>query len=160
MNDIEKIYKMLSWSSRFGDQLQGIKLARNLEDLSLLILPYANGESKSMWENCARALYEISDDRLEKYLPKLLRWLEDLNWPGALIIQDRLTVFSGKKLLKPFVERFNYLCSLNSNEGLIWIDHLSELLDNEELRNLLPQEIRERLEKHYCNWGFWSNGCN
>ena len=79
MYDINEIYKMLNWQSRFGDQLRGIKLARNLDDLSLLILPCANGESKSIWENCARALYEISDDRLEKYLPSLLEWLQDLN---------------------------------------------------------------------------------
>ena len=60
------------------------------------ILPLENGESKGVWENCARALYEISDERLEKHLPSLLEWLEDLNWPGALIILERLKKFSGK----------------------------------------------------------------
>ena len=157
MNDIQEIYKMLSWHSRFGDQLRGIELAKEIDDLSLLILPYANGESKGMWENCARVLYEISDDRLEKHLPKLFRWLEDLNWPGSWIILDRLTVFSGKKILKPFIDRFNYLCGLNNSEGLMWLDYLSELLDNEELKAELPPKIREQLQKHYKNWGWWRN---
>ena len=155
MYDINQIYRMLNWHSRFGDQLQGIKLARNLDDLSLLILPSANGEGKNIWENCARALYEISDDRLEKYLPSLLEWLQDLNWPGALIILDRLKIFSGEKLKKPFIDRFSYADNLNNEEGLMWLDHLSELLDNEELKAVLPKPIVEKLKKHYKNWGFW-----
>lgn len=155
MYDINEIYKMLNWQSRFGDQLRGIKLARNLDDLSLLILPCANGESKSIWENCARALYEISDDRLEKYLPSLLEWLQDLNWPGAIIILDRLKIFSGKKLKKPFIDLFTYAKNLNNEEGLMWLDYLSELLDNEELKEELPKPIIETLQKHYKNWGFW-----
>lgn len=155
MYDINEIYKMLNWKSRFGDQLQGIKLARNLDDLSLLILPCANGESKGIWENCARVLYEMSDERLEKYLPSLLEWLQDLNWPGALIILDRLVVFSGKKLKTPFIERFNFLINHDSKRVLIELDYLSELLDNEELKQELPEPIIEELQKHYKNWGFW-----
>ena len=114
--DINELYKMLNWRSRFGDQLQGIKLAKNIDDLSLLILPDANGESKSVWENCARALYELSDERLENYLPSLLEWTRDLNWPGALIILDRLKIFSGEKLKKPVVDRYIYADSLNNEE--------------------------------------------
>lgn len=155
MYDINEIYRMLNWKSRYGDQLQGIKAARELDDLSSLILPCANGESKSVWENCARALYEMSDERLESYLPSLLEWLQDLNWPGALIILDRLKLFSGKKLIKPFMERYAYANSLNNEEGLMWLDHLSELLDNAELKAELPRPIIEVLQKHYKNWGFW-----
>lgn len=148
---------MLNWKSRFGDQLKGIKLAKNLDDLSLLILPCADGESKGMWENCARALYEISDERLEKYLPSLLEWLQDLNWPGALIILDRLKNFSGKKLKKPFIDLYNYAVNLDNEEGLMWLDTLSELLDNKELTAELPKEILKTLKKHYHNWAAWYN---
>lgn len=155
MNNINEIYKMLSWRSNFGEQLRGIELAKNLDDLSLLILPCVNGDSKGVWENCARALYEVSDDRLEKYLPSLLEWLQDFNWPGALIILDRLKVFSGKKLIKPFLARFTFVNNLNNEEGLMWLDHLSELLDNAELKKELPKPIIEKLQKHYKNWGFW-----
>lgn len=158
MCDIDKIYQMLNWQSRFGDQLQGIKLARNLEDLSLLILPFVNGERKDIWENCARALYEIPDDRLEDYLPSLLEWLQDLNWPGALIILDRLKKFSGARMKKPFIESVTSANSLNNEEGLRWLDYLSELLDNEELKAELPKSVTEILQKHYKNWGFWYNG--
>ena len=155
MNNINEIYKLLNWQSSVDEQVKGIRLARNLDDLSLLILPYANGESKGLWENCAKALSEISDDRLEKYLPSLLEWLQDLNWPGALIILDRLKVFNGKKLEKPYIERVTYASNLNSEEGQMWLDYLSELLDNEELKAELPKPILEKVQKHYKNWGFW-----
>ena len=158
MNNINEIYKLLNWQSSVDEQVKGIRLARNLDDLSLLILPYANGESKGLWENCAKALSEISDDRLEKYLPSLLEWLQDLNWPGALIILDRLKVFNGKKLEKPYIERVTYASNLNSEEGQMWLDYLSELLDNEELKAELPKPILEKVQKHYKNWGFWYDG--
>lgn len=156
MHDINKMYKMLNWQSSLGNQRRGIKSARELEDLSLLILPDANGKSKSVWENCARALYEISDDRLEKYLPLLLEWLQDLNWPGSLIILNRLKSFSGEKLKKPFIDCFTYAKGLNNTEGQIWLDYLSELLDNGELKALLPKSIVRELQKRYKNWGFWA----
>lgn len=156
MHNINKIYKMLNWQSGFNSQLRGMKLAKELEDLSLLILPDANGKSKSVWENCARALYEISDDRLEKYLPLLLEWLQDLNWPGALIILERLKNFSGEKLKLPFTNCFTYAKGLNNAEGQIWLDYLSELLDNGELKALLPKPMVKELQKRYKNWGFWA----
>lgn len=154
MNDINEIYRMLNWQSSFGDQLQGIKLAKDLDDLTPLILTCATKECKGVWENCARALYEVSDERLEKYLPYLLEWLYDLNQAGAWIILDRLKVFSGKKLKGPFVECLNYLSNINSESGQMFLSNLSELLDNEELKAELPKPIIETLQKHYKNWGF------
>ena len=156
MKNINEIYRMLHWHSHFGEQLQGIKLAREIDDLSLLILPaLSDGQSKAVWENCARALYEISDDRLEPHLPALLEWLEDLNGPGALIILDRLKIFSGKKLKKAFIDRVVHAIDLNNEEGLMLLDYLSELLENEELKAELPNEILEILQKHYHDWAFW-----
>lgn len=155
MYSINEIYKMLHWHSSFGVQLQGIKLARELNDLSLLILPCIEGESKSLWDNCARALYEISDERLEAYLPPLLEWIQDLNWPGAIIILDRLKIFSGKKLKEPFLKFVYHAINLKNEEGLMWLDNLSELLDNKKLKAELPKGILEVLQKHYHNWTWW-----
>lgn len=95
MLDINQIYKMLDWRNPNEIQLEGIRMAREINDLSLLIQPPA---SPSVWEWCAKILYEKTDAELEPYLDGLLGWLQDLNWPGALIILDRLKIFSGKKL--------------------------------------------------------------
>ncbi len=146
MNDIQSIYKMLNWENSAEIQSEGLRLAKEIEDLSLLILPPA---PPSVWECCAQVLYEKTDDVLEPYLDSLLEWLQDLNWPGALTILDRLKVFSGKKLKKPFIDHFTYAINLNNDEGLFWLDNLSELLDNEELKAELPMSIITALKKHY-----------
>ena len=152
MSDIQKIYEMLNWENADEIRAKGFRLAKKIEDLSLLILPPA---APSVWECCVQVLSEKPDIVLEPYLNSLLDWLQDLNWPGALIILDRLKIFSGEKLKKPFMDRFAYANNLNNEEGLMWLDYLSELLDNEELKAVLPKPIIEKLQKHYKNWGFW-----
>ena len=153
-SDINKIYQMLYWDTPEDVQLEGIKLAKEMSDLTPLILPLYEG-SQSIWDNCAKALSELSDDRLEKYLPLLLEWLQDLNWPGALTILERLTAFSGQKLKNSFIKVTEHAISFHNEEGLRWLDYLSELLDNQELKQLLPNKTLEIMQKHYHNWGWW-----
>lgn len=155
MNDIHNIYKLLNWKNNDEMRAEGFRLAKEIEDLSLLILPPA---SPSVWECCAQVLYEKSDVVLEPYLDGLLEWLQDLNWPGAMIICDRLTIISGEKLLPSFISAFNHAIDLNDKEGLMWLDYLSELLDNEDLKIRLPNDIVNKLQEHYHNWGFWYEG--
>lgn len=152
MNEIQNIYKMLNWKNPPEIRSEGIRLAKEIDDLSLLIQPPAE---PSVWGCCAQILYEKSDSALEPYLNLLLEWLQDLNWPGALIILDRLKVFSGEKLKKPFIDCVTYAGNLNNEEGLMWLDYLSELLDNKQLTAKLPEEMIAKLQEHYKNWGFW-----
>lgn len=147
MVNIQDIYKMLNWKSSPETQSEGMNLARKVNDLSLLIQPHAE---PSVWERCAEVLSEKSDDILEPYLYSLLDWLYDLNWPGALTILERLKVFSGKKLKKPFIAYYSMCVSnLNNEYGETQLEYLSELLDNEELKEELPNEIVEDLKKYY-----------
>lgn len=155
MCGVNEIHELLSHNSDFRDQLHGIELVRQQQDLSPYVLPNIGSKSKLVWENCARALYELPDSRLEAHLPKLLEWTQDFNWPGALIILDRLKVFSGKKLRNQFLKLVDDAINMNSEEGLMWLDNLSELLDNEELKAELPKDILETLQKHYHDWGWW-----
>lgn len=151
---MNKIYKMLSWKNSFEVQSEGIKLAREINDLSLLVQPPAD---PSVWEHCAKILCEKTDAELEPYLDGLLEWLQDLNWPGALTIVERLKTFSGKKLKKPLEKAIIKSNKMYNNEGLMWRDYLSELLDNSELVSILPEEILILLKKHYHNWGNWDS---
>ena len=151
MNKIQIIYRLLN-SDNNKVQNIGLSLASKVKDLNFLIMPPA---SPLVWENCAGALYKMSDDKLEKYLPSLLEWLQDLNWPGALKISDRLKIFSGEKLKKPLIDCVSYADSLNNEEGLRWLDYLSELLDNKDLKAKLPNPTIEKLQMHYKNWGYW-----
>lgn len=154
MVNIDYIMELLDWNSSNEDQLLGIKLAREVKCINAFLqpgIPYG----KRVWDNCAEILSERTDEELSPYLVELLGWLQDLNWPGALRILDRLKIFSGKKLKRPFINFVTYAINLNNEEGLMWLDNLSELLDNEELKEELPKPIVERLQKHYKNCGFW-----
>ena len=150
MDNIQKIYKMLNWKNTEDVIAEGLRLAESIEDLSLLIFPPA---PPSVWENCARILHKKSDTELEPYLDGLLEWIRDLNWPGAQTILNRLKSFSGQKLKSHFIDAFYRAKEFSNNEGLAWLDYLSELLDNEELADELSYPIIEELQKHYDNQG-------
>ncbi len=152
MPDINKIYEMLNWRNSPAVQLEGIRLLREINDLSLLIQPPAD---PSVWEHCAKVLCEKSDAELEPYLDGLLEWLQDLNWPGAMTIVERLKTFSGEKLKKPLENAIIKSNKMSDNEGLMWQDYLSELLDNSVLVSNLSEEMLTLLKKHYHNWGSW-----
>lgn len=150
--DIEKIYKMLNWENPPSIRLEGARLAREVHDLSLLIQPPA---PPSVWEYCAEILSEKSDVALEPYLDKLLEWLQDINWPGAFTIANRLKIFSGEKLKQSLENAIAESNKMLNEERLRWIDYLSELLDNKELICNLSEEVLILLKKHYRNWGYW-----
>ena len=154
MYDIQSIYKMLNWENIDEIRAEGFRLARKEGDLSLLIMPPA---PPSVWEACAQVLSEKSDVALEPYLNSLFEWLYDLNWPGAHIILDRLKIFSGEKMKKPFMDFFAHTNNQDNRDGLVWLDVLSELLDNESLKAVLPKTIIEKLQKHYKNNRFWES---
>lgn len=152
MTDINNIYKMLDCQNTVEEQLDGIKQAQKITDLSLLIQPPAN---PSVWEQCAKIIYEKSDAELEPYLDKLLEWLQDLNWPGALTISERLKNFSGEKLKESLESVVEKADQMPNDEKLRWLDYLSELLDNNRLVPILSENVYTILKKHYHNWGYW-----
>ena len=55
-------------------------------------------EDKSLWENCAKVLADKSDEVLAPYFIQLFEWLQDMNWPGAYIIYDRLKTIPAKEI--------------------------------------------------------------
>lgn len=152
MYNINKIYKMLNWKNPIKTQLRGVELAEKVENLSLLIQPPAE---PSVWELCAKVISQKNDNVLEPYLDELLEWLQDLNSPGALTILDRLKMFSGNELKERVENAVVNATKMPNEEGLRWLDYLSELLDNEKLKDALPREVIEKLQKHYHNWGAW-----
>lgn len=154
MDRMNQIYQMLDYKNSIDIQERGKQLARKITDLSLLITPPA---SPSVWEQCAIILSEKSDDELVPYLTSILQWLYDLNWPGALTILNRLKNFSGKQLKKSFIDSVVRAINSHDEEDMMWLDYLSELLDNKELKEELPEEILNILEKHDNHWGYWRN---
>lgn len=74
---------------------------------------------------------------------------------SACRILNRLKNFSGKQLKKSFIDSVVRAINSHDEEDMMWLDYLSELLDNKELKEELSEEILNILEKHYNHWGYW-----
>ena len=90
MLGIDEIFEMLSWDSDEETQLKGIEEAKKVKNLSVFLQPCNEKYSKNIWDNCAKVLASHSDEELSFYFTDLLKWLQDMNWPGAFIIYNRL----------------------------------------------------------------------
>lgn len=99
MVDVTEIMDMLDWHMSPEIQSKGISLARDIEIIIPFIQPLTPKHNKNVWENCAVIVAEKSDEKLKPYLVELLEWLQDMNWPGAFCILDRLQRYSDNKSL-------------------------------------------------------------
>lgn len=77
--------------------------------LHLLLQPM----SKSYWKNAAIVLKKIGYPRVKAIIPELLKWIQDMNWPGAQEIVDLLITIDDE--IVPYVKKV-----LKSGDG-IWI---------------------------------------
>ena len=97
MTNIDEIYDLFTWDNSYSPEeynqreQQGLELAKDVKYLFPFLQPFLpNYKSKSIWEPCAKAIADRADEELVPYLPFLFEWLQDLNWPGAEIILNRL----------------------------------------------------------------------
>ena len=93
MFDIDKIMEMLDWNNSIEDQALAIESAKNVKCINVFLQP-GSPYGKRVWDNCAKILSARSDKELAPYLIPLLEWLQDLNWPGALTILDRMISYT------------------------------------------------------------------
>jgi hypothetical protein len=150
---IDEIMDMLDSANPISIQEIGIELGKKIESINVFFQPANPKHVKNVWGNCAKILVSKPDDILVTYSKQLLEWLQDLNWPGALMILDRLKVFSSNEIfLYVFKKCVEQAVACGEN---MWLDYLSELLENENLKEELPHDILKELEKRYRNWGKW-----
>lgn len=107
------------------------------------------------WKNCAVVLSEKSDGELAPYSEKLLEWLQDINWDGAQIILNRLKHCYDERLAISLENAVADAQKMPQEYGLMWLDYLSELLDNTVIANKLSCKTAALLQEHYHNWTFW-----
>jgi hypothetical protein len=155
MCDIDKIMDMLDWNESLEIQEKGRELAKNIRSINVFLQPGNPGNCKNVWDNCAKILAARSDETLKPYLIDMLEWLEDLNWPGALIILDRLKNYSEVDMLFWALEECVKEATALDKE--VWLCNLSELLDNKQLKAMLPKYILEVLQQHYVNEEYEEN---
>ena len=96
---IDEIYNLFMWDNQLTNEenenkaQKGIDAAKQIKNLFPFMQPIIvpPEESKMVWEPCAKVIAMRSDNELEPYIFMLLEWIQDLNWPGALTIYDRLS---------------------------------------------------------------------
>lgn len=125
MYNIDDIMDMLDWNQSKEEQEKGLKLARTIKSINVFIQPLDSKHNKNVWENCAKVLSERSDEELKPYIISLLEWLQDMNWPGAFTIFERLKNYKDKKIFD-----CSYRVVMNKALKLddeIWKENLIEL---------------------------------
>ena len=96
---IDEIYNLFMWDTQLSHEENeareqiGIEAAKQIQNLFPFMQPIVvpPGNSKVVWEPCAKAVAMRSDEELLPFINLLLKWIADPNWPGALIIYERLT---------------------------------------------------------------------
>ena len=90
MADIDYILDLLDWNRTEEEQAEGLRLARQVKAFNVFLQPCDKKNNKNVWDNCALIVSEKEDSDLFVYLPNLFMWIQDLNWPGAFCIVERL----------------------------------------------------------------------
>lgn len=94
MTSATDIMDMLDWHMPHEIQAKGRLLAKCIDTIIPFIQPLTPKYNKNVWNNCALIIAEQSDEKLKPHLVELLEWLQDMNWPGAFHILNRLRKFS------------------------------------------------------------------
>ena len=149
MTDIDRIMYLIDWNRSPEDQMEGISLAREVVCLKAFFQPFGPGYGKSVWENCATIICARSDEELMLYITDMILWMEDLNWPGAVQIQQRLIAFQSVSSLAFALNAI--VPALEQLKETSWLQFISDLLCNQKLSQTINQRTREILEQYSLN---------
>lgn len=120
---IDTLISQLDWNLSVDVQQKAIvELTRVIteEDIEKLIQPLG----KQYWENSAKVIKQIGYPKNKKIIAGLLRWLQDMNWPGASICLECLQDID-VQILYPFVE--NAIKDASNNNDAMWLQVLKQL---------------------------------
>ena len=122
MVDIDYIMELLDWNRSEEEQAEGLRLARQVKAFNVFLQPCDDKNNKNVWDNCALIVSEKEDAILEPYLPYLFAWIQDLNWPGAWRIFERLQEYK-KEGMYDFGWQEIYACA-KALEDEVWMGNL------------------------------------
>lgn len=128
MVGISEILDMIDWNKSVETQSKGISLASEFEDVFPFIQPLTPKHNKNVWENCATIISQKNDEEIRPYLGELLEWLQDMNWPGAFCILDRLRKYSDRNTIFEAINTCIKKAKENGDD--IWNSNLHLLFDN------------------------------
>lgn len=142
--NINEIMKMLDWNNDQEIQNEGICMAEQVKCLSLFMQPMDKQFNKNIWENCAVILSKKEDELLTPYLFQLLDWLKDLNWPGAIVICERLQEYKDYEKLSMAIQKCIVVANALGDKS--WLSNLAELTICEEVKQNLSDYAYKIIE--------------
>lgn len=119
MKNVFEIYEKIK-NHNYGS----LKEFESIKEIYIFIQPNYLDYNKNIWEDCANILAIKSDEELIPYLIPLFEWLQDLNWPGAQTISNRLSLISPNILSNSFMYS---LIQSSFYKDTIWKDNLLDL---------------------------------
>lgn len=90
MKKIDEILEMLSCDNPKEVQDKGVELGKQVQTLECFIMPYDKNGSEKLWGNCSKIVLNRRIESMRPYFGDLLKWIRDLEKPGALEIYDYL----------------------------------------------------------------------
>lgn len=145
----ESILKDLSWNSTADQIKSGFIAALQETDHQYLLQPTDHFDS---WENASILFLILGDEEIKPYLADLLNWLQDLNWPGAQRILDRLQRISSELLAKPLELAAK---SAAESKDETWLSNISILIANPGMNKLLDPETFTLLKPFAADQWQW-----
>ena len=131
---IDELYDLLMWDNQLSleenavKEQKGIDAAKNIKNLFPFIRPIIvpHEKSKMVWGSCAKVVAMRSDEELEPFMFMLIEWIQDLNWPGAMIIYNRLTQIPYNTI--EFAFKHSRIKAEQTNDSC-WLDVLDDLYE-------------------------------
>lgn len=128
MVNIDYIMDLLDWNNSIEMQEQGVKLAKDVICINVFLQPGNRYYGKNVWDNCAKILSARSNEELSPYMTELMEWLQDMNWPGAFCILERL-----KGMVNEPLFRYSYTICLKCAKALedeVWENNLHMIVND------------------------------
>lgn len=146
MARVNAVMDMLDWNNGEDVQSQGITLARQMEDFSPFMRPVTQSYNKNVWDNCAVIVCSKTDAQLNPHAYRLLEWIQDLNWPGAWAVLDRLKCVQAGTGFLQAIDRAVAHCEKEND--MIWKYVLSMLLENDFFARNLSERTIGKLKEY------------
>lgn len=126
---------MLDWNNSHEVQAKGRELAKEVECINVFLQPLHSRHNKNVWDNCAVVLADKTDEEIRPYLYALFDWLQDMNWPGADCILNRLKEYNDDKWL-------NYVLNDCINKAILlkeenWLNILQSISKGKQYGTLI-----------------------
>ncbi len=144
---IDDLIQNLSWTKEKSIQEEAVEELKSISDLDLKKLIDLPPNFKEYMDNAARILSTCTFERVEAVIMDLYRWLQDLNWPGAMTILNLLISFPKKKTIKYFEKAVLEAIEMNDES---WLDNLSYFtrFSNYSYEDFDNKELYELMMKH------------